>query len=404
MPPTYTTGTTRAYQNEAEDRPLPPVTLDYLANPVSEGFRDNALFNASCQFRDAGYSQAEAEAQLIRCGSRDGFTEAYSKRKIASAYSRGPRDPIANGTFSGDTAPSAGAGKRGKKAKEDGSAITPELLPKPIADGARKLIEHCFSDEERVCVCVASLKQDGELDLRGGKTKRRKQLLEELQTKSIEEIYPGKNGVFVRINPMTMNGKADKDVASHRFVLVEFDEDRNGNAIPKEVQFAILKNSGFPIAAIVDSGNISLQAWLRVDASDGKEHAERAKVVVEYFSRFDGYDLSTKNPSRYCRLPGITRNLYKGGKLIGTARQQLLSFGLGPASWSEYEKRNQVTEEECREHDAEVMQRLVARDRPFSADGCCSFLWTSRPDRSYHRTLQRTLPGSFARSFPDRIR
>ncbi len=44
---------------------LPQVTLDYLARGASNGSRNRALFDAACQFRDAGYSQTEAETELI---------------------------------------------------------------------------------------------------------------------------------------------------------------------------------------------------------------------------------------------------------------------------------------------------------------------------------------------------
>ena len=45
--------------------PLPPRTQDYLASGSSDGSRNNDLFAAACQLRDAGYSQSEAENQLV---------------------------------------------------------------------------------------------------------------------------------------------------------------------------------------------------------------------------------------------------------------------------------------------------------------------------------------------------
>ncbi|MEO1647129.1 MAG: hypothetical protein AAFR67_18225, partial [Chloroflexota bacterium] len=41
--------------------PLPPRTQDYLLSGSSDGSRNNDLFAAACQLRDAGYSQSEAE-------------------------------------------------------------------------------------------------------------------------------------------------------------------------------------------------------------------------------------------------------------------------------------------------------------------------------------------------------
>jgi hypothetical protein len=80
--------------------PLPRATLDYLAHGATDGTRNNALFDAACQFRDAGYSQAEAEVQLVSRYVADGNGENPSSRErearatIVSAYKRTARDPL----------------------------------------------------------------------------------------------------------------------------------------------------------------------------------------------------------------------------------------------------------------------------------------------------------------------
>jgi hypothetical protein len=73
---------------------LPPRTEHYLTAGASEGSRNNELFAAACQLRDAGYTQAEAEAQLIPRYIADGGNEREARQTIASAYSRAPRDPV----------------------------------------------------------------------------------------------------------------------------------------------------------------------------------------------------------------------------------------------------------------------------------------------------------------------
>ncbi len=84
--------------------PLPQVTLDYLARGASNGSRNRALFDAACQFRDAGYSQAEAEVELIARHIADGVgnenpagREREARATITSAYHQSPRDPIPSG-------------------------------------------------------------------------------------------------------------------------------------------------------------------------------------------------------------------------------------------------------------------------------------------------------------------
>lgn len=81
--------------------PLPQVTLDYLSKGAANGSRNRALFDAACQFRDAGYSQSEAEAQLIPRHVMDGHSsenpaarEREARATIASAYHQPPRNPL----------------------------------------------------------------------------------------------------------------------------------------------------------------------------------------------------------------------------------------------------------------------------------------------------------------------
>jgi hypothetical protein len=86
--------------NQTDRPPLPRVTLDYLAHGATDGTRNNALFDAACQFRDAGYTQAEAEAQLVPRYVADGNGENPSSREregratITSAYKRTARDSL----------------------------------------------------------------------------------------------------------------------------------------------------------------------------------------------------------------------------------------------------------------------------------------------------------------------
>jgi hypothetical protein len=88
--------------------PLPQITLDYLASGASNGNRNRALFDAACQFRDAGCTQNEAEAQLIPRHVADGHgsenpaaREREARATITSAYNRSARDPIAESVSDG---------------------------------------------------------------------------------------------------------------------------------------------------------------------------------------------------------------------------------------------------------------------------------------------------------------
>jgi hypothetical protein len=82
---------------------LPQRTQNYLSSGSFKGDRNRELFAAACQLRDAGYSQAEAEAQLVERYIADGddsenpaSREKEATATIASAYKQSPRDPIAS--------------------------------------------------------------------------------------------------------------------------------------------------------------------------------------------------------------------------------------------------------------------------------------------------------------------
>jgi hypothetical protein len=82
--------------------PLPPRTEQYLVSGASNGNRNAELFAAACQMRDAGYSQGDAERDLITRHIADGSggeslasREKEARATIASAYTQPAREPIA---------------------------------------------------------------------------------------------------------------------------------------------------------------------------------------------------------------------------------------------------------------------------------------------------------------------
>ena len=80
--------------NTNGQHPLPKRTEAYLMSGALNGHRNTELFAAACQLRDAGYSQSEAERELIARHLADGSSEREARASIDSAFSRPPRDPI----------------------------------------------------------------------------------------------------------------------------------------------------------------------------------------------------------------------------------------------------------------------------------------------------------------------
>ena len=83
--------------------PLPPRTEQYLASGAYDGNRNAELFAAACQMRDAGYSQSDAERELIARHVADGngtenpvSREKEARASVASAFTQPAREPIAS--------------------------------------------------------------------------------------------------------------------------------------------------------------------------------------------------------------------------------------------------------------------------------------------------------------------
>jgi hypothetical protein len=368
--PIYTTGRNAPADGYSD---LPESTRDYLNNGAPVGQRDDSLFLAACQFRDAGYCQADAEAVLVPRGVQDGFDEDYARKKIVSAYRYSPRDPAKGSCPNGSTHPGT------PSTASPGPNVPPPAprpasirrpLPKPIPDGLRVLLDACFRPGEGVVIGQGTRNSKGDIEINGGTRLRVEGWLRRLDKKTVEQIYRVKDGLFIRINPMKGAGKCDTDVSAFRHGLVEWDLDQDGNLIPKELQYSWLLDSDLPIDAILDSGNRSIQAVIALNAPDLAEYKRRLAIVWDYF-KDSNLDRKNKNPSRYCRCPGVERNLYDPlGNLIGVSRQELLAVKVGAVNWDHWEKAcdgTDYTDQELVDLAKIRTARLSKKDCPFPA-------------------------------------
>ena len=307
------------YRASAPRPDLPRRTLDYLEHGAAEGTRNAELFDATCQFRDAGHSLAEAQSRLLSRALADGLSEPEATTTIQSAFSQARREPI------------HAAGSRAVGASRPAGDVPPSL-PSPIEDGFVRFIEACFLPGEHIAIAPAKENEAGEIVPTRGVTMTREEWKQRVTEKGgIARVFSTPLGLFVRINPMTPNGSKNEHVAVHRHVLVEFDRDEAGVPVPKEKQHADIVASGLPVTALIDSGNESLHAWVRVDAPDAKEYKRRVDLIWELFDG-QALDRQNRNPSRLSRCPDGRRTVE------GDVRhQRLLTTGLGAASWEEWE-------------------------------------------------------------------
>ena len=322
----------RRYRSQAPTPQLPRRTLDYLERGAPEGTRNAELFDAACQFRDAGFAFADAEERLLARALADGLTESEARTTLRSAFAQGPREAVhPSGSRSNPPASAAhGAPEACPKFLPH-----PVDLPPPLEHGFLRLLETSFRPEEFVSIAPATEDDDGDIVPKRGVTLPAADWRKRVETKGgIDRCFSTKLGLFLRLNPMVKDGAKNDEVTSFRHVLVEFDRDIKGALIPKEVQFGSIISSGLPVSAVIDSGNKSLHAWVRVDAPDANEYHRRVGIIWEWLEGLS-LDKKNKNPSRLSRCPDGWRTV------DGVLRQQrLLAVNIGAKSWAEWESTN----------------------------------------------------------------
>lgn len=129
-------------------------------------------------------------------------------------------------------------------------------------------------------------------------------------------------GAMIRFNPLDGIGESDANVTRFRFCLIESDKDSI------EKQYGLYKAMNLPIKVLVNSGNKSLHAIVRVDAESAQQYRDRVNKIYD-FCRKSGLqvDEADKNASRYSRMPGIIRS----GK-----RQYTVAFNIGAQTYKEW--------------------------------------------------------------------
>lgn len=195
-------------------------------------------------------------------------------------------------------------------------------------DGAADLREYLsilFNENEFVGYCDELTDDGGKYVPKHGKMKRTAgQLIEALrdgfENSTIKWHSPG--GGMIRFNPLDGNGESDINVTRYKHCLIESDKDSI------EKQYSLYKAMNLPVTVLVNSGNKSLHAIVKVDAESLHQYRERVNFIYEFCKKNGlNVDEQDKNASRYSRMPGVMRD----GK-----RQYIVSTNMGPASYAEW--------------------------------------------------------------------
>jgi RecA-family ATPase len=222
------------------------------------------------------------------------------------------------------------SGGKGSMASKGVDFQTVAYIPKKVEvnNDFLDLLYNCFEASDYLSIAEVAVGDSGRrFPSNGGDTSKTRDewinLYKQNCGGNIQNLLPSPHGSWIRINPMVKDGKSDKDVSEFRYCLIESDN------LPVDEQEKILRESGLPIAAIIDSAGKSIHAWVRVDATNIDEYHERREKLWEVLPHLN-IDEANKNPSRFSRMAGCFR---------GTKKQKLLAVNLGPKSYREWENR-----------------------------------------------------------------
>lgn len=213
-------------------------------------------------------------------------------------------------------------------AQINGHAVRQRFTTGVIVNAFETFLRACFEPNEILSIAPGTLLEGQERAVpehAGVNILSRDQWLERAKDKGgIERLFSSRHGLFIRVNPVhPKSGGSDKDVSAYRHTLIESDK------LSKAEQERILRASGLPIAALIDSGGSSIHAWVRVDARDRKEFSQRRKRLWDALPESFPIDQQNKNPSRFSRCPGGLR---------GDGVQKLLAVNVGPESFEQWER------------------------------------------------------------------
>lgn len=270
------------------------AATDSLPTTINEGKRNSTIFSYGIQLKKERKNSSTItdlmhQANKMRCNPP--LDDDEISRIIRNVLNWGSNKPL-------------GTERKGNPPQQ----ISADLSS---AEQAALQLEALFSASDIICFNTHFHKSDEGKWLPNGKPEFHNayKLIEKLRNaNSIEEVFPEYNsqaGILFCVNPMKVGRRLNENVTSFRNALIEYDD------ISKEEQIERLLDSGLPILSMTDSGNKSVHAIVRVDASNAKDYKRK---VVELHGALEAKygspcDSANKNPSRLTRLAGATRGM-----------------------------------------------------------------------------------------------
>lgn len=314
--------------------------LDKIPGAVAGDRGHDTTFTAACCLVRFGLSESDQVALLDEYNARCSppWSERELAHKLADARRKATPGQFASAGYRNGHSPAPARPDTWKPLAPVGSpkpapaaapvAVCPDVppadLPEPVDRGAVALLRALYKPDECVRIVKGVVREHDQRETPedGGVPLPVSTWIAKAEARGgdLAGLWSSASGagVYVGMNPVKPGGTRDEDVTAFRFALVESD------SLPQEEQWAKICASRVPCAAVIDSGGKSIHAWIRVDARDAREYAERVAFLQGYFPHADR---KNSNPGRLSRLPDARRR----GK-----RQRLLCLGLGCSSWSEW--------------------------------------------------------------------
>lgn len=296
------------------------TTYDTFELPtiICEGTRDETIFKYACSLQAKGASDDEIEmaaqaANAERC--RPPLPESTVRSKVRSAltYAKG----VVGFTPPRNVGKVFDTGYAEQKVETVTADVLPDLSDMTPAEQATAYIGAVFEPEDLVCLSRNLRCVEDDLYHYAGT----------LTGKVVGvDMWPGilpfvdDHGAWVCVNPLTDYHRDRAHVAAYRNVLVECD------TMPMDEQLERILSLWWGhdyLRAIVDSGNKSYHAIIRVDAPTVENYAYQAGRLIYDRAEANGLtvDRACSNPTRMTRLAGALRR--------DTGRMQRLVWAYG---------------------------------------------------------------------------
>lgn len=284
-----------------------------------------ALYRAASYAQDLNWSVMDVAFQLGDKAREDGLDDDSIEKIIRRAFSRDKREKERSAESLDSTESYHSYGKLDLDAESrrllEQSRIDPDALsiPWPSDDWRKdliKLLESAFDPHDMIDFKMAETPQamrDSVSNI----------LSQEATITKIMRSFDGDSGALIAINASNHSQPQDE---SWKFRYTVVDSPR----MSLSKQLAFYKALNLPCAALINTGANSVQAWVKVEASDSSEYSERVDFLHQILEEHDfKVDTNLKSSTQFVRMPGVLRQ----GK-----QQYLIGLNEGAKSWKEWQE------------------------------------------------------------------